>query len=262
MTSSRIRCVTLSRNQGTFLQAAIISVINQNIPCDYLIYDVGSIDESRNVIAGFRDRLSPVFVDFDCGPSEGLNRCLAENDSPFFYYLNADDVVLPGAFAYALDYFSRNPDCDVLHGAVQIIDELGTVTKTLPAIDFSLKAYALGYSVIYQQATFFRSKCFQDVHFNIENRTCWDGELIVDLALAGFKIHKTNAVLGQFRIYPQSITGSGRLLEQIRKDHARIAHKILGRPLRKSEILLGLVIGKFKAIYRRLFVFILVKDAI
>ena len=246
-------CVTLSRNQGHFLAEAIESVLNQNVEVQYIVYDVGSTDNSRHVISQYTDRIDPILIDSDLGPADGLNRSLANNSSDLFYYLNADDRLLPGSLSFALEYFEKFPECDVLHGAVQIIDKFGTVSRTMPAIDFSLKAYALGYSVVYQQATFFRSKCLQDVQFNIENRTCWDGELIVDLALAGFIIHKTNTILGQFRIYPESITGSGRFQEQIRRDHARIAHKILGRELRKSDIFLGLMIGKFKAILRRTF---------
>jgi hypothetical protein len=74
------------------------------------------------------------------------------------------------------------------------------------------------------------------------------------MAIAGANIHQTSKILGEFRIYPESITGSGRFHEQIRRDHARIAYKILGRELRKSDIFLGLVIGKIKAILRRIFV--------
>lgn len=246
-----IHCVTLSRNQDRFLVDAIESVIQQNIELKYIVYDVGSTDKSRQIIEQFTGLIEPILVDSDLGPSDGLNRSLARNDSDVFYYLNADDIVLSGAFAFAIDYFRIHPDCDVLHGAVQIIDQFGTVTRTMPPIDFSLKAYALGYSVVYQQATFIRSSCLRNVKFNLVNRTCWDGELIVDLALAGFRIHKTNTILGQFRIYPESITGSGRFLQQIKRDHARIAQKILGRELTKSEILLGIMIGKFKAIQRR-----------
>ena len=258
----KVGCLTLAYNQGTYLQSAISSIKNQENIGEYFIYNPGSTDNTSEIISKNRKIATEIFVAKDLGPADGLNSGFSHISSAIFYYLNADDLVLPGAFAFAIDYFTRNPDCDVLHGAVQIIDQFDAVTRTMPAMNFSLKGYALGYSVVYQQSTFFRSKCLREVGFNVENKTCWDGELIVDLALAGFKIHKTNAVLGQFRIYPESITGSGRLQEQIRKDHARIAHKILGRPLRKSEILLGLVIGKFKAIYRRLFVFILVKDSI
>jgi hypothetical protein len=195
-----------------------------------------------------------ILVDEDSGPSDGLNKMFRNATGTILYYLNSDDRVVDGALRFAVNYFDNNPDCDVLHGSVKVINRIGEYVEVKPSMKFSLLGYALGYSVVYQQATFFRKEIFDRTGFNLENRTCWDGELIVDMAIAGANIHQTSKILGEFRIYAESITGSGRFHEQIRSDHARIAHKILGRELRKSDIFLGLVIGKFKAILRRIFV--------
>jgi glycosyltransferase involved in cell wall biosynthesis len=249
----KIGCLTLAFNQGTYLQSAISSVTSQEQLGEYYVYNPGSTDSTSEILESNSSLVTEIFVESDLGPADGLNSGLSFIKSEIFYYLNADDVVLPGVFTYVTDYFEKHPEVDILHGAVEIINQDGRVVRTLPPIKFSLKGYALGYSVVYQQATFFRSRCFRDVQFNIENRTCWDGELVVDLVLAGYQIKETHTLLGQFRIYAESITGSGRLREQMRIDHARIACKILGRELRKSEILIGILIGKFKAIHRRFF---------
>ena len=245
--------VTLSRNQGNFVVDAIQSVINQELAVEYFVYDVGSTDNSRIKISEFGDKINVELVNEDSGPSEGLNRMFRKATGTILYYLNSDDKVVDGAFRFALSYFDSNPNCDVLHGSIRIIDDSGRCVSVKPSMKFSLRGYALGYSVVYQQATFFRKAIFDQTEFNLNNRTCWDGELIVDMALAGARIHRTRKILGEFRIYPESITGSGRLLQQIKLDHARISHKILGRNLRSSEILFGQIIGKCKAIKRILF---------
>ena len=246
-----LACVTLSRNQGAFLQEAINSVIKQNHLNEYVIYDVGSTDASRDIIENYSESVKIILVDNDGGPSDGLNTSFDLTKSTILYYLNGDDRAIDGAFKYAEKYFQDNASCDVLHGSIRIINRQGEVTGIKPSMKFSLRGYALGYSVVYQQATFFRRAIFDKTKFNLENKTCWDGELIVDMALAGARIHQTKKILGEFRIYSDSITGSGRLREQIKKDHARIAKKILGRELRKTEIIFGIMIGKFKAIQRR-----------
>lgn len=249
-----ISTVTLSRNQGKYLSESIDSILTQEFREGYFVYDVGSTDNSRELISNYQNLIEPILVDSDNGPSDGLNYCFERCRGDLFYYLNSDDRVDADAFAYVRNYFQSNPDCDVLHGSIRIIDRDGEVVGIRPSMKFSLLGYAFGYSVVYQQATFFRKEIFDRTGFNLENQTCWDGELIVDMAIAGANIHQTSKILGEFRIYPESITGSGRFREQIRSDHARIAHKILGRELRKSDIFLGLVIGKFKAILRRIFV--------
>jgi len=243
--------VTLSKNQGDFVAHAIDSVISQDVAKEYFVYDVGSSDNSRSKISEFAEKLSVILVDEDSGPSEGLNKMFRDATGTILYYLNSDDRVVDGALRFAVNYFDNNPDCDVLHGSVKIINRFGEFVAVKPSMKFSLLGYALGYSVVYQQATFFRKEIFDRTGFNLVNRTCWDGELIVDMALAGANIHQTPKILGEFRIYPESITGSGRLLEQISRDHARIAHKILGREPRKSDIFMGWIIAKFNAILRR-----------
>jgi glycosyltransferase involved in cell wall biosynthesis len=248
----KIGCLTLAFNQGEFLQTAIDSVLSQNNLGEYFVYNPGSTDNTSEVLKRNPKKVREIYVESDLGPSDGLNAGFARIESEILYYLNADDCVLPNAFEFVSSYFSENPGCDVLYGGIEIIDTLGKVHRTLPTIRFSLRGYSYGYSVIYQQETFFRRKCLEKVQFNVANRTCWDGELVVDLALAGFSLHKTEKVLGQFRIYPESITGSGRFKEQIRVDHQRIANKILGRKLTNFEVFYGYVLGKGMASLRRL----------
>lgn len=242
--------VTLSRNQGEFLAEAINSVLEQNIAQEYFVYDVGSSDDSRSTILKFEGKVTPILVETDLGPSDGLNSSFKRSTGSILYYLNSDDKAVPGALKFALDYFDRNPECDVLHGSVRIIDRFGKCVKVKPSMKFSLMGYALGYSVVYQQATFFRKEIFDKVKFNLENRTCWDGELIVDMAITGANIHKTNKILGEFRIYSESITGSGRLKSQFLMDHNRIAMKILNRRMTLADLIVGKMIAKFKAVIR------------
>jgi glycosyltransferase involved in cell wall biosynthesis len=249
-----ISVVTLSHNQGEFISEAIKSVLNQDNEKEYFVYDVGSTDSSRTIIQEFSSKLQPIFVDKDLGPSDGLNRVFDRATGSIFYYLNSDDKTVPGAFDFVLKYFSENPDCDVLHGSIRIISRSGKPIAIKPSMKFTLRGYALGYSVVYQQATFFKKEIFAKTKFNLENRTCWDGELIVDMAIAGAQIHRTSKILGEFRIYSDSITGSGRLRNQIKKDHQRIASRILGRKINWFDFVLGNIYSKVLAFSRLRFV--------
>jgi hypothetical protein len=92
---------------------------------------------------------------------------------------------------------------------------------------------------ICQQATFFRRSAYEKVgKFNISNKTCWDGELMVDMAIAGCRFATTRRVLGFFRIYETSITGSQRMKHQYSKDQQRIRKKIVDSGVRVPSLLL------------------------
>ena len=245
-------CLTLSFNQGEYLTEAIESIIHQSSYQDYVVYDAGSSDNSREIIATYQpEGVRSILVDGDGGPADGLNRGLRMIQGDIFYYLNADDRVLPGAFQFVSQYFADNHDCDVLYGSINLIDQNGETYRTLPAMTFSLRGYALGYSFVYQQATFFRMSKLPIDPFNIDNKVSWDGELIVDLALSGASIHQTQMILGEFRIYPASITGSRRLKELAKKEHSRIAMKIMGRDPQAWERVFAYMIRKLLAAKRR-----------
>lgn len=236
-----ISIVTISFNQARFLRAAIESILGQDYPAlDYVIVDPGSTDGSREIIASFGDRISTVLLDPDNGPADGLNKGFAAARGEIFGYVNADDLLLPGALKCIAGHFAAAPDVDVILGNGLLIDDNDRVIRRVQSSRFSLAAYGHGAMTFVQQGKFFRRRAFERAGgFNIANRTCWDGELLVDMALAGARIVNVPDRLGGFRMYGDSISGSGRLAEAMRIDNARITEKALGRPLSTRDALLA-----------------------
>jgi hypothetical protein len=95
---------------------------------------------------------------------------------------------------------------------------------------FNFRRFVLGAVVILQPSTFFRANVYRDVgSFNIENRTCWDGELLFDFAASGKKFLHVPRYWSAFRIHSSSISGSGRLVQQYYRDQDRIVEPAIAR---------------------------------
>ena len=216
----KVSIVTISFNQGRFLEACMESVLSQDCPLmEYIVVDPDSTDGSRAIIEKLSNRINKVILEPDNGPADGLNKGFKLANGDIFGYINADDVLVPGAIKKVLNIFSCRPNIDVLYGNGYQIDEKGDRVKKIFATHWGLRSYAHGEANIIQQATFFRRGVFEKVGgFNVNNRTCWDGELLVDMALAGARFKRTKEVFGAFRIYGDSITGSGRLRESLLRD--------------------------------------------
>jgi glycosyltransferase involved in cell wall biosynthesis len=228
MASPRISIVTLSFNQGRFLQAAIDSITRQGYSnLDYIIVDPGSTDDSRAIIAANRAKITTVLLDPDKGPADGLNKGFAAATGEILGYINADDLLLPGALATIARHFTAMPDVDSLHGNGLLIDEHGTTRRRISTSAVNMTDFGHGVMTFVQQAHFFRASVFPG--FNIDNRTCWDAELLVDMAVAGARFANVPDRLGAFRLYGDTITGSGRLAAQMALDLARIKAVALGR---------------------------------
>jgi glycosyltransferase involved in cell wall biosynthesis len=230
----KISIVTLSFNQGRFLEQAIKSVLEQDYDdIEYIVVDPGSRDGSRETIEKYRSRISNAIFEPDYGPADGLNKGFATATGEIYGFLNADDYLLPGALRTVATFFSKWPIVDVMSGHVVIVDSAGGTMRYCYSDRFDLKACAYGQCILMQPSTFFRAAVFnRSRRFNPANRSNWDGELWVDLALEGADFSIINSVLSAYRVHEGSITGSGKLDERIAEHSDRMFRRIVQRKWR------------------------------
>lgn len=220
--------VTESFNQAEYLERTIQSVIRQRgVAIEYIMVDPGSTDRSREIIGRYKKHFAHVLLEPDSGPSEGLNRALALATGDYFLCLNGDDEIAPNALREAEEYLVQEP-VDVLYGNGVAMDPEGNVLRPIYS-DFRVSPdlYARGLGTIIEQAALVKIEAIRRVGgFNPENHTCWDGELFFDIARSGGRLKRVWRNWGRFRIYPASISGSGRQAEQNRRDRQRIRRKL------------------------------------
>lgn len=240
----RISVVTISFNQARFLETAINSIVGQGYPnLEYVVVDPGSSDGSREVIDKYRDQIGKTILDPDEGPADGLNKGFACATGEILAFVNADDELLPNSLQYVADFFSEHPGVDVLLGSGPIVDESGGVSRHIVPSRFSLPHYAYGRFEFIQQGVFFRRSVFESIGgFNKSNRISWDGELLVDMVVAGARLARTEKELGAFRIYPSSISGGATYTQKLALENARLFQKIMGRGSRWYDPALGMML--------------------
>ena len=197
---------------------------------EYIVVDPGSTDGSRDIIERYRNRIARILYEPDRGPADGLNKGFAGAHGDFFGFLNSDDVLEPHALSRVVQYFEEHPDADVVSGHSWIIDAKGNIKRRFLSDRYSLKLAAYGACILSQASTFFRADVFRHAGgFNIQNRSNWDGELFVDMALAGARFSLVPEYWSRFRVHRDSITGSGKLRTMRQIHSQRTFKKIKGR---------------------------------
>lgn len=223
--------VTISYNQARYLERAMCSVLSQEgVDLEYIVVDPGSSDGSRDLIAAYRDRIDVPILERDEGPADGLNRGFAAATGDIFGFVNADDELLPGALARIAEAFNRSPEADVVSGCGYFVDSEGRRLRPIVPSKLTPWLYVHGAVTLFQQGTFFKADWFRRVGgFRKDNATCWDGELFLDLALAGAKFKRIGSDVAVFRLHEGSITVSGRLRAAYLRDSDLAFEKALGR---------------------------------
>lgn len=229
----RISIVTISYNQARFLEEAIRSIVEQGYDgLEYIVVDPGSSDGSREIIERYKDDIATLVYDPDRGPADGLNKGFSLATGDVFGYINADDALLPGALHRIAAYFENHHDVDIICGCGYTIDAAGDKLERKIPTRMSARLYAYGAVTFFQQGIFFRRTAYQETEgFNVRNRSCWDGELVLDMLLKGRRAEILHDDLALFRIHDASISGSGRLNEIYEQDCRRLFAKAMGREM-------------------------------
>lgn len=226
----RASIVTISFNQAHFLERAICSVLSQPGEVEYIVVDPGSTDGSRDIIERYRSRISKVIFEPDKGPADGLNKGFAHASGEIYGFLNSDDVLLPDALSRAVSFLAEHPEVDVVSGHAVVIDGEDRRIRISHSDRFSLVACAYGAAVLMQASTFFRPEPFKRCRgFNVNNRSNWDGELFIDMALKGARFALVDEIWSGYRVHAESITGSGKMDAAFQAYRRRMFEKIMLR---------------------------------
>lgn len=116
--------VTPSFNQGDYLEEAICSILEQKgASFEYIIIDGGSTDKSVEIIKKYSRYLKYWISEKDNGQAHAINKGLALSSGKFFNWLNADDILEPGALKIILDEFNNDFSLSSVAGKVKIFSD-------------------------------------------------------------------------------------------------------------------------------------------
>ncbi len=205
-----VSIVTPSLDQGRFIRQAIRGVLAQSYPrVEYLVMDGGSTDGTVELLRSYGDRLSWT-SQRDAGQSDAIARGFARCRGEILAWLNADDVLAPGAVERAVREFQRAPEVGLIYGRGMILDEDGAETGPFAGTEpWNLWRLLHTLDYVLQPAAFFRRDAYERVG-GLDRELCWAMDWDLWLKLAGVaEVRFVDHVLAGSREWGATKTATG-----------------------------------------------------
>lgn len=205
-----ITLITPSLNQGDFIEETILSVLSQEYPnLEYIVMDGGSSDSTLDILERYADRII-WFSEPDQGQTHAINKGLRRASGSILGYLNADDVLLPGALHRVAGTFTDHPHAGWVTGQCRIIDDQNHEIRKPITLYKNMHLRICSHSLllmtnyISQPATFWRREALESAGYLDEGlRYVMDYEywlrlfslsppVFIPEYLASFKIHRSS----------------------------------------------------------------------
>jgi glycosyltransferase involved in cell wall biosynthesis len=215
----KISVITPSYNYGRFIEETILSVRNQGYPnLEYILIDGGSKDGTAEIIEKYREMFAYAVSEPDKGQSNAINKGFARATGELFTWINADDMLAPGALhGMAMAFWHSKADmvagiCEQYRNGRLIekhmtccengplpLEELLDVEGSWVKGQFFMQPEVMFTRALWEKAG---GQVREDLFYSM------DYELWLRFALAGAKLHVIGRSICHFRHHSEQKTAS------------------------------------------------------
>lgn len=160
----KISIVTPSFNQGQFIEATILSILNQGYPnLEYIIIDGGSTDNTVEIIKKYEKYISYWISETDNGQTDAINKGFEKCTGEIFNWLNSDDIMMPNALFTITKHFIENENVSCVTGLEDRFINDKIVNRSFGTSIESTIEETITKAHIDQPSTFFRKNSIHSV---------------------------------------------------------------------------------------------------
>lgn len=202
----KISVVTACLNAAASIDRTLNSVAAQSYPrLEYIVYDGASTDGTVERIRARGDLVSVFVSEPDKSPCEAINKGFRRASGDVLCYMNADDAFAPGALGKVAEFFTANPEIDVITGGCCRVFADGSESITQVPEDF---VAMLPYRNHFEQpSTFWRAALHRRCgELDESYKLAFDWEWWNRMKAAGARFARTQDVLSVYYFSEGNLT--------------------------------------------------------
>ena len=206
----RFSIIIANYNSGRLLEECINSVLSQDFS-DYelILVDADSTDESKTTVLKYQQYFSWWCSEKDNGQSDAFNKGFSHAKGDFFFWLNADDFLLPHALYQASKFIDEHPNCFWVTFNTIFVDinrKVLFVNNAPQWIQTIMKR--IGPQVDAPTSIFHHTMFEQSQKFDVNLYYAMDIDLWLQFMNLGYRYRRLNYYFYAFRIHKGSKTAN------------------------------------------------------
>jgi len=213
-----------SYNQQSFLCDAIESALTQTIPCEIVVVDDGSTDNSLKIAQRYEPKIK-VISQVNKGLSSARNTGIMNASGDYILFLDSDDILLPNCIERIQEEISKT-NADIVAPSLKEFGIGNANVVLLPEV--TLEMFKTGQNYLPYFCAIRKSKLLEIGGYSA--RMTWgyeDMHLWINLLSRGATIKVIQEILVMYRTKEKSMIHEaqahhGELLAQISKDFPKI----------------------------------------
>lgn len=151
-----------SYNQGRYLDDALRSIFDQDVPVEVFVLDGGSNDNSVEVIRKWAHKLAGWRSHRDNGQAAAINEGIFQGTAPFVCWLNSDDWFEPDGLKRLIEALNAAPQASAVYGKCWNVIQTTGKRKPVWVEPFSERRLSLR-CIISQPATLIRRSAWETI---------------------------------------------------------------------------------------------------
>ncbi len=212
-TNTLVSVIMPAYNAAEYITEAIESVLTQSYRnFELILIDDGSTDNTKDIIAGFKDERIEYFYQENSGLATTHNVGIKKSKGSFLIKLDSDDIMAPDFIARHLTEFEKYPETDLVYCDDHLIDEDGKSIRIIERPEYTNRKllirdlFRCGFPVVPFRTCIRRSVFDKIGFFDEQLDMAEDYDMMRRFVKKGLKIHHLRAALYLRRMTTDSLS--------------------------------------------------------